>query len=227
MQFAVVSDIHSNFYALEAVYFDIRSRGIDTIYCAGDIAGYYTLPNETIDLLKKMNAQAILGNHDFDILYRKFKDPMSSSCPKVWNYNNLSESSLEYLKSLPDFLNVEVEGKKIHICHGSPSSRTEYLHQNSLGAELAITSIEHDILICGHTHIPYHQSYGNKHIINSGSVGKPKNGSPNATYVIVTVTDDVSVEIGDVQYKFHKTVEHVVNSSELPEQNTLSLIYGK
>ncbi len=226
MRIAVISDIHSNYFALQAVIDDIRSRKIQEIYCAGDIVGYYTMPNETIKLLQKENVKAILGNHDFDVLYKKFRDPNSSNCPKVWNHNNLNDESLEYLKSLPDYMTLTIEKKQIHICHGSPTSRTEYLYQDSIEAEVAMASIEHDILICGHTHIPYFKEYGNKMIINSGSAGKPKNGTPHATYVEITIEDIVSVNIIEVEYSFHKTVEHILKY-DLPEKNTLALIYGK
>jgi predicted phosphodiesterase len=91
---------------------------------------------------------------------------------------------------------------------------------------MAMASISHDILICGHTHIPYSKKYGNKLLVNSGSVGKPKNGTPHATYAELTFSATPKAQTIEVEYSFHKTVEHILQH-DLPEKNTLALIYGK
>jgi len=176
-------------------------------------------------LLINEGVTSILGNHDLDILNKRFKVSGNEKCPKEWNFNNLSTESLTYLRNLPHTITAKHNNHSVLICHGSPSSITEYLREDSIEADVAMASIAHDVLICGHTHLPYYKKYGPKVLINSGSVGKPKNGTPHATYVDVIFGETISVNIVEVEYSFHKTVENILQH-DLPDKNTLALIQG-
>lgn len=209
MKVAFISDIHSNPMALEAVLKDIESRQIDSIYNLGDSIGYHTKPNEVLQLLQEKELTSIKGNHDLDILNKKF-NPKNDPDIFEWTFNNLTEENCQYLESLPDSINVTIEGWKFHICHGSPESVELYCYEGSDYSEEMINASEADVIVCGHTHLPYLKKYDKKYMINSGSVGKPKIGRPNATYNLVTVTEtDISSEIIEVPYDYESMASHV------------------
>lgn len=103
------------------------------------------------------------------------------------------------------------------MVHGSHRRNNEYLFENSNEVDEVTREIVEDILICGHTHKPYYKVINGKHVINSGSVGKPKHGNPNATYVVVDIIDKkVSVEVVEVRYDFEKIAKAIEENEMLP-----------
>lgn len=228
MKFAVIADIHSNIYALQAALKDLQEKNIQEIYCAGDLVGYASFPNEVISILKEKNIPTLMGNYDEAIAYFKptcgcdYKDEKAAQIGNQsisWTKVHTSEESKEYIKSLPKQLEFVAKGKKVLIVHGSPRQINEYLFQDKpleeLKEILGLTDAE--ILICGHTHLPYHKVIDGKHLINAGSVGKPKHGDANGTYVIVSVDMEVSVEVVKFAYDVEKTAR-AIEESELPNE---------
>lgn len=197
MKIAFISDIHSNFEALNSVLRDISERNITKIYCLGDLLGYLDRPNEVIDLIRKNNIETIIGNNDEDIINQDFK----GNEIKEWTYKALSTENLYFMKKLPKTLNVSVAGNRLKLVHGSPASSKEYLREGEENTHKVLSVLEEDILMSAHTHIPYIDFYNHKMIVNSGSVGKPKFGSPNASYAVLNLEeDDVVAEIIEVEY---------------------------
>lgn len=206
---AFISDIHSNFPALKTVLDNLKSRNINQIYCLGDITGYHTMPNETIDLVQESNISCLLGNHDNDILNKKFK-PEKNPDIFSWTWNELSDKNRDFLKNLPKTISIEIGSQKALLCHASPKSIEEYCYEGTTYSEDMINSINEDILICGHTHYPYIKKYGEKLLINTGSIGKPKIGRPNATWIEAEVINNsINWEIKELQYPFEVIAAHV------------------
>lgn len=208
MNVAFISDIHSNPLALEAVLADITSRNVDRIYNLGDSIGYHTQPNEVLDLLQRQPIVSIKGNHDLDILNKKFnteKDPDIFE----WTWNSLSEKNRSYLETLPEEITTVIEGWSVRICHGSPESIELYCYEGSAYSQSVMDSLSEQVLVCGHTHLPYAKEYSGKHLINSGSVGKPKIGRPNASYILVNFsTEKITSEIIEVAYDYEAMARH-------------------
>lgn len=182
---AFISDIHSNLPALEAVLEDIAERNVDTIYCLGDIIGYHSFPGQVIDLLKKYNVVSIKGNHDEMITGGHFNRQKESDFVKWWNADALSSDEQAYLAGLPETLFFEQDGLMFELSHGSPADINEYLYFESEAAGKALDTTAADILLCAHTHLPGAQQKSDTLLLNPGSIGKPKIGRPNATYLIV------------------------------------------
>lgn len=202
MKVALISDIHSNLFALKATLKDIKQRKVEKTYCLGDIIGYHSFPNEVTQLLQKEKVAIIKGNHDKDITEKLFSDKESDFI-KRWTYEQLTEENIKYIKELPEELELELKGHRIALYHGSPESLTEYLHEHSENAQRAMDAFEGDILVCAHTHLPYIKEYENKTIINTGSVGKPKIGRPNASYIILELlTNHINTSIIEVEYDY-------------------------
>ena len=162
----LISDLHASPIPLQQALEIFDSHNVSEIICAGDIAGYFDTLIPTIDLLKKYNCKAIIGNHDQSYLE---------------SITGKSESIQEqYLKSLPETLHLEVENKKIYVVHANPPSSQhggiklldqdgELIQQQKEFWENELEGFAHDVLIVGHTHQVYAQQLGNTFVINPGS----------------------------------------------------------
>lgn len=215
MKIAVISDIHSNIYALEAVIKDIESKKTDVIVCLGDMVGYYPFPNEVINLIRENKIFSIMGNYDDAVGNERLvcgcdypdpKDAENASISLNWTIDAVTEEHKKFLRELPKEMTFKFEEKVVRFVHGSPRLITEYLKENSKEAEEVMSELGEDILVCAHTHKPYYKMYGSKMLINSGSAGKPKTGRPDANYVIIDISlNKVKVDIVEVPYDFEKT----------------------
>ena len=234
MKIAVISDIHSNIYALDSVLADIETKDVDMIVCTGDLVGYGTRPNEVIQTLKKNKILTIMGNYDDAIGNLKIvcgcdypdpKDSEKAGLSMHFTGQTTTNENKEYLRNLPKELIFTFDNKTIRFVHGSTRLINEYLKENSKEADEVMSELVEDILVCGHTHIPYVKYYGEKLLVIAGSVGKPKTGNPNANYVIIDIKNEdeisktpssVEVEIIEVEYDFEKMANEIEENEILP-----------
>jgi putative phosphoesterase len=214
---AIISDIHSNLEALEIVL--KMTGGCDTILNAGDIVGYNPNPNEAIGLLKNCGAISVLGNHDYAVSTGDTSGLNFYAERAVeWTLNVISNKNLEYLKKLKTNFEKNIDGKKISVFHGSPKSPLkEYVfpwHPDNLLKDF-LKQTNADILILGHTHIPFIKKLGKKLVINPGSVGQPRDMNNKASYAFLDVKK-MKAEIKRVKYDFRRTQEKMKKAG-LPE----------
>lgn len=212
VQIGVISDIHANIDALTATLEDIYSKGIEMVLCTGDIVGYHTFPDETVQLLRKEKVICIRGNHDNDVVNKRFN---ITKKPDIFQftYDNLSDDSLKWLNELPFSLEIIVEGVSIELSHGSPKDIEEYLFEESDEAVKYAKVCESDILLSGHTHLPWVKELEGTLFINSGSVGKPKIGRPVATWAHITVEGSLATsEIHEVKYDVENVATAATNA---------------
>ncbi|MGF1685019.1 metallophosphoesterase family protein [Photobacterium minamisatsumaniensis] len=177
-KFAVLSDIHSNVFALRAVVDDAKSKGATTFINLGDILYGPVAPRETYDYLLSLNAVTISGNQDRQI-YEATKAEIDSNPTMQFILNDLGRPPLEWMKQLPFDLQITPD---IYACHGTPNDDLVYLLENiSTGKPEVRTdsevinllnSVSSPIVLCGHTHTPrcVELSTGQL-VINPGSVG--------------------------------------------------------
>jgi len=228
MRVAVISDIHANIEALRAVLRDIAEQKIDRVYCTGDLVGYAPFPNEVIDLIRARDIPTVMGNYDDGVGYMRFicgcdyKDEKAWALGEksiMWTKEHTTEENKEFLRNLPQEIRFTVGKTRVLLVHGSPNRLNEYIFADTPYEYLAelIVQGDTDILVCGHTHKPFHLPVCNKHVINAGSVGKPKHGDPRATYVIMTSNDGVNVEIRKVDYDF-EAAARAIEESDLPNE---------
>jgi putative phosphoesterase len=206
------SDIHGNLPALRAVLADIEARGVARTYCLGDLVGYGGDPNGVIDLVRSSDIPTILGNYDEGVAWEKgdcgcfYPDEEAKRVGEAsyaFTVAAVTEENKTWLRELPRELHVTCEGKKIHLVHGSPRRINEYLlrDRDERTYERLAAAEEGDVLVFGHTHQVWHRRFGDVVFVNSGNVGRPKDGDPRAGYVIMTVTgEEVAVESVRVDY---------------------------
>jgi diadenosine tetraphosphatase ApaH/serine/threonine PP2A family protein phosphatase len=242
VRIAVVSDIHSNLVAFEAVLGAVGE--VDQVWSLGDLVGYGPRPNECITLLSEMKHLAVAGNHDCAAVGRIGVDEfnMLAALAAQWTADELTEQSRAYLTELPT---LQVAGE-FTLAHGSPRSPVwEYL----LNAEAARASFDHfegPFCLVGHTHVPSvfaqapdgtvqaHRVMGDaeialarpgyRFILNPGSVGQPRDDDPRAAYLLID-TDRGTASWRRVAYNIAETQQQMRNV-KLPARLIERLAHG-
>ncbi|WP_425801867.1 metallophosphoesterase family protein [Desulfitobacterium sp. Sab5] len=237
MKVAIISDIHANITALEAVLEDIEEQKADLVYCLGDLVGYAPFPNEVIKLIQEKNIPTVMGNYDDGIGYNRFicgcsyKDAEAEALGHrsiAWTKKHTSEENKSFLRNLPKEIRIDLSGKKLLLVHGSPNRLNEYVTEEipeDYASEL-IALAGTDILICGHTHYPFYMVLDNKLLINAGSVGRPKHGDPHALYTLISIATNVSVDFRKVSYDY-EAIAKAIEASELPNEFAENIRAGK
>lgn len=226
-ELAVISDVHANLEALEAVLQE--TRGLDII-CLGDLVDYGANPNEVVELVRKRGMRTVMGNHDWaaangDASRFNARAAMSS----IWTQRHLTGQNLEYLRSLPPESRTSLEGAEAYFTHGSPDDRLwEYVdprtHSNLFGHYLS--RLEVGLIGLGHTHVPYVWEEGGRKVFNPGSVGQPRDGNPKASFAVVS-TDGrgATVDLRRVEYDVQRAASKILEAG-LPEPHASRLFSG-
>lgn len=242
MRIAVLSDIHANLPALEACLLDISQQNVDAVFCLGDLVGYNVWPNEVIERIRAERIPTIAGNYDVGIglasgdcgcAYKTERDRQLGKQSIAYTNAVISEDNRRYLRSLPAHFAFEhrtPEGAlwRILLVHGSPRRVNEYLFADRSDDSFRriLEAAKAHMLLCGHTHIPYHRiiEYPDGrscHVINVGSVGKPKDGDWRACYVILRVAcdsnDGCTVEFRRIEYDIDHAAR-AIKASPLPSE---------
>jgi putative phosphoesterase len=205
---AVISDIHGNLPALEAVLTDIKSKQISTIYCLGDLVGYYCFFNEVVQKINELKIPTVLGNHDDALINNKGVIARSKTCTQIlkWQLENASASTISFLKSLPTHLEITHSNHSIKLIHaGLKDNVDEYLFDVN-DTYFENHQLNEDLLVSGHTHLPsYKKLYSGKTWINPGSAGQPRDGNNKASYVIID--EGLNPEFIRVSYNYDLVIE--------------------
>jgi diadenosine tetraphosphatase ApaH/serine/threonine PP2A family protein phosphatase len=209
MRCLIISDIHANLTAFEAVLADVKRKNVtfDIVWCLGDVVGYGPDPNECIDLLRTLPHICLAGNHDWAVLGKLDLETFHENAAYVvrWTQEHLTPQNLTYLKARPS----QLEQGDYHLVHASPREPIwEYITDVNV-AEDNFGLMHEPYCLVGHTHVPIlfikdarknvRATYPNfgvpitlkhnqRYIINPGSVGQPRDGDPRAAYAILDTT---------------------------------------
>jgi predicted phosphodiesterase len=241
MRTLIISDIHANLAALEAVLTD--AAPFDAVWCLGDLVGYGPNPNECVERITQLpNLQCVLGNHDAAAVASIEVDAFNPEARKtvLWTREKLTSANKEYLKSLPERMNLEY----ITLVHGSPFRPVwEYL-LDTRTATISFEFFDTPYCFVGHTHLPvlYHlpddrqtaqlivpehvsqMTLAPRAILNPGSVGQPRDRDRRAAYAILDLTD--------YTWEWHRTeydiqsVQERMRIENLPERHITRLSAG-
>ncbi len=197
MKILLLSDIHANFPALASIYSAEKTHSHDMIIHCGDSTVYATFPGATLNWLKKHKAVNILGNTDIKVLKllrgSGFKKPKKAEkrIMYTWTAAHLAAAEIDYLASLPLYHEFTAAGRKIGVYHGSPANPNEQLFAStpSQRFEEIGRKSDRDIILCGHSHTPFHKKIRGVHFINPGSVGRMFDGDPRASYAVLEIDE--------------------------------------
>ncbi len=209
MRYALISDIHANLHALEAVLADIDARGdVAAIYHLGDLVGYSAFPNEVISRLRGRGIGGIAGNYDSTVATDYKHCGCRSESPRqeelahisyAFTRGEVTAENKRWLAGLPFSLDLRplgghLAGPRLVLVHGTPTLNTVYWTEDRsddfcLKMAGVVGLASGDAIAFGHTHKPWHRVVGGIHFINTGSVGRPKDGDPRAGYVLLDLGD--------------------------------------
>ncbi|NEU09344.1 metallophosphoesterase family protein [Flavihumibacter sp. R14] len=243
MKIALFSDIHANLPALEAFFQSMESHAPDVVYCLGDLVGYNIWPNEVIAEIRKRRIPTIAGNYDYGVgrssndcgcAYRTYEEKAMGQVSISYTNSVIGEEERTYLRSLPAHIRVEFQlnNDKLNLLlvHGSPRKVNEYLFEDRDEKSMLriMEQADADIMCFGHTHKPYHrilrsngtESPQYRHAVNTGSVGKPKDGDSRGCYVLLhidaesrtSLNESIRVEFIRFEYDIEKAAQAVENS---------------
>ncbi len=212
MKYAILSDVHGNLPALEAVLEDIGGRtDVDATYHLGDLVGYAPWPDEVVDLLFERGIAGVAGNYDSTTATRYTHCGCRSESPEqealshesyAWTLGRVSESTGRRLAGLPFRIDLRpagghASGPKAVLVHGAPTLNTLYWTEDRSDgfcrkmADRAGLSAG-DAILFGHTHLPWQRRVDGILFVNTGSVGRPKDGDPRAGYVLLEAPESAS-----------------------------------
>lgn len=212
MRLGVISDIHGNLPALEAV--EAAMPPVDGLVCAGDVVGYNPWPSECLDRIRELEAATVQGNHDRAVAVdggARFNSMAKAGVE--YARNELTDTRLAWLDSLPT--ERFVDDGRVHIVHGHPDNPDRYTYPASFSPSMLAEGVE--LLIVGHTHIQAARRFDEGVVLNPGSVGQPRDGDPQAAFAVVDLTDGVTVEQHRVEYDIDRVID-AVEGAGLPER---------
>jgi predicted phosphodiesterase len=236
MIYALISDIHANLPALEAVLQDLGRRDVGAIYHLGDLVGYAPWPNETVALLRERGIPGVAGNYDSTVGtdYKhcgcRYEDPRQEELSHLsynWTRQHVSAATKEFLAGLPFRIDLlpeggHIAGPRVVLVHGTPTLNTLYWTEDRPD-DFCLKMAGHagaragDVIAFGHTHIPWRREVGGIHFLNTGSVGRPKDGDWRAGYLLLDVSDrSVVTQFVRVEYDLERAMRGI-RESELPD----------
>ncbi len=229
--YAILSDVHANVDALEAVLKHVDLLGIEKIVCLGDVVGYNAEPNECVAMIAERNIQTVLGNHD--AVACGIEEPWgfnpTALKAAIWTREKVNEETVEWLRSLPDALNYGV----FTAVHGAPKSHNIYLFNWEDALPHLDFMDEQNCSICfiGHTHTPailseddrYDYDFQEpvvleaekKYFINPGSIGQPRDNNPDASFGVFD-TDTLTFQLVRTPYDVELASKRV-RAANLPD----------
>jgi len=237
MRYALLSDIHANEPALRAVLADLATRGeIGATYHLGDLVGYAPWPDEVVALLGREGIPGVAGNYDSTVAndYKhcgcRYEDPRQeelSHLSYAWTRAHVSDETRRRLGGLPFRIDLRPlgghrPGPTVILLHGNQVLNTVYVTEDRSDQFLsrmaqAAGAKAGDVVCFGHTHLPWHRVVEGIHFVNTGSVGRPKDGDWRAGYAILTVDQGrVAVDFVRVAYDVEAAARAIL-ASDLPD----------
>jgi putative phosphoesterase len=214
MRVLIISDIHGNYYALKTVIGNIR---FDVLVCSGDLVVGYPFPRQCIEVLKMNCSFICMGNHDYAVAYdeksygylppKYMKYPSALDRAKELTVDLLEEEFIQYLRMLPQEYVFAIDGVTFYINHSVPNLSLNYyldpkLPQSEI--EKHYRDVHADILVTGHTHIPFVRNLKNRILVNPGSVGEPRDGDPRTSFAVFD-TRTKQIEFSRLEYDTTET----------------------
>ena len=218
MKLGLIGGIYNNYLALEAVCRDAMARGCGRLYCLGDLGAFGPHPDRVFPLLEKYDVTCIRGNYDDSVGHDKedcqcgYTDPRDNHFAMLsyrYTLANTSNNNKAWLRTLPEQRMLDIDGKRLLLCHGSPRRMNEFLWESGSPTHLLEQFCDqYDADIIGVTHTGIHWKRAlprGRWFVNVGSIGRPANdGRTDVWYTVLDVSSDNPVQFLPVSYDFER-----------------------
>jgi predicted phosphodiesterase len=233
VKYALISDIHANLPALEAVLAHIERLRVDAVYQLGDLVGYAPWPNEVVQRLAALAIPGVAGNYDSTVAadYKhcgcRYEDPRQeelSHLSYAWTRAHVTPETKAWLGALPFRIDLRplgghVAGPTLTLVHGNHTLNTVYVTEDrsddflrKMGSSLGAS--DGDVVAFGHTHVPWHRVVSGVHFVNTGSVGRPKDGDWRAGFATLEfVNAEPTVAFHRVEYDVERAANAILEST--------------
>jgi predicted phosphodiesterase len=242
---ALIADVHGNLPALEAVLEDIERRGVETIYHLGDLVGYAPWPDEVVARLAEAGIAGVAGNYDSTVATDaphcgcRVDNPEQEALSHesyTWTLAHARQETKALLRALPFRIDLRPggghhSGPTLRLVHGAPTLNTLYWDESrsdDFARKMAgkMGAIEGDMIAFGHTHVPWLREVDGILFVNAGSVGRPKDGDPRASWALAS-WDEKSLRAEHVRTAYDvERAAAAILASELPDAFADDLRYG-
>lgn len=207
MKITIISDLHANYEALRSL-----PDGYDELWVLGDLVNYGPEPGAVVDFVRTNCKVVVQGNHDHTIGFdvdprcsRQFQK--AAAVTRRYTASVLDKEQKDFLRKLPLKLELKRDNTSFYLCHAKPSNPLYgYCAEQSEEWINELDQVNADVLLVGHTHTPFIRKIGNKVVVNPGSLGQPKTGSPEARYA---TWEDGTFSLKSYRYPVAQTVERL------------------
>jgi len=230
---ALFGGVYSNHLALAALLEDTQRRGIERVYCLGDLGAFGPYPDKVFPLLMDARIPVVQGNYDNSIGhdladcqcgYTDPKDNFFARLSYDYTYQNTSAENKRWMRDLPAEIRLELGGKRVLLCHGSPRKINEFVWETTSSSaflERLCAAHEADVIVTTHTGLHWHRALPrNRHFVNCGAIGRPANdGKTNVWYAILSASHEgqLSVEFVPLEYDSARLAAEM-RAENLPEE---------
>lgn len=236
---AVFGGIYNNHLALQAALEDALRRGVDAIYCLGDMGAFGPHPDRIFPLLRDHGVQCIQGNYDNSVGNQLadcqcgYTDPRDNHFARLsyaYTFANTSAANRAWLRDLPSRLRISLGNYRLLLCHGSPRRTNEFLWESTTSThflEHLMQTHDADVVLGTHTGIKWHRRLSNdRHFINVGVLGRPENdGNTNVWYALLSSQPGLQIEFVPVTFD-HERLAAEMRAEKLPEEFVETVLTG-
>ncbi len=230
---ACFGGVYSNYLALESALRDARRRGVDAIYCLGDLGAFGPFPDRVFPLLDQYGVHCLAGNYDdsigneLDDCQCGYTDPRDNHFAAIsYDYTlaNTSRLNRGWLRGLPPQIRLQLGPFRVLLCHGSPRRTNEFLWESTTSThflEKLAADFQADLILATHTGIKWKRPLGeDRHWVNVGALGRPEHdGRTNVWYTVIESSSDRSVEIEFVPVEYdHLRLAREMDAEGLPAE---------
>lgn len=237
---ALFGGLYSNHRALDVALADARTRGVDAICCLGDLGAFGPYPDRVYPMLRAGGVRCIQGNYDNSLAggladcqcgYTDPRDNYFARLSYNYTFRNTSEDNKAWLRTLPLELRLEIEGRRVLLCHGSPRRINEFLWESTSPDQFLERLLDQagaDVVCVTHSGIKWQRALaGGRRVVNVGVLGRPENdGRTNVWYALVRLSrSDVAVEFVPIDYDYRALAEEM-RAERLPEEFVETILTG-
>jgi predicted phosphodiesterase len=228
---ALLGGIYSNFLALGAAIRHVRRRGAEAVWCLGDLGGFGPHPDRAAEILRGEGIPMLRGNYDDSVGHGLadcgcgYTDPRDHHFAQISYQYTLAHTAPEHrawMRALPEQQRLEIAGRRVLLCHGSPRRVNEFLWDSACPDAFLEWLCEHhgaDVIACAHSGIPWHRALpSGRHVVNAGAIGRPANdGRTEVCYAALEIDGAVRVTLHRVGYDVETLAREMARES-LPQE---------